>query len=56
MSSKVLQACARSETLDRIRRRVINEMSNTRFDTRDEEIAYLLGVVDVLTGDIQYSA
>ena len=56
MSDKTTQISARAETLNKIRRRVFDRMQTPKFDSRDEEIAYLLGIVDTLTKGIEWQA
>ena len=52
MSGQLTTTYVRAEALSKIRQGMANRVENTKLDTRDEEIAYLLGIVDALTNDI----
>ena len=52
MNSNKIPPSTWAESLNKIRQRVSGRVKNAKLDTRDEEIAYLLGIVDALTNDI----
>jgi len=39
---------SRSKTLNEIRKKIFEKIQNRKIDTRENEIAYLLGVIDAL--------
>ena len=49
MSSNITQTSAKAEPLNKIRQKIFSRIQNTKIDTQDEEMAYLLGIVDTLT-------
>ncbi|MBR1419031.1 MAG: hypothetical protein IJ576_08720 [Synergistaceae bacterium] len=46
MDNKIIQMPTRAEPLRKIRQKVFSRMQNAKIDTQDEEMAYLLGIVD----------
>ncbi len=54
MSSQFASIGVRAEALNKIRQKMSDRVKNTKLDTRDEEVAYLLGVIDTLTKGMEW--
>ncbi|MBQ8692357.1 MAG: hypothetical protein IJ520_04340 [Synergistaceae bacterium] len=56
MSDNTLAISMNSKTLDEIRQKTITRLKDVKCATQNEEIAYLLGIVDALTNGVKWQA